>query len=275
MPKTINEIHIIKKQPLPFIIRPKTVVTKPKTAYYTNWHRNIELLSCINGSGTVVLDDKSVILSKGETLIINSNVIHTVTGCIEAPFVYHCLIIDRSFCVSNEIDTDRIRFIAKIRNRKITELMNEVCLIYNGNNEYKSALIRKIVTEILIEICVNHKDTSYDTSVFTNSGIERTNAVLDYIREHYSEKITLDMMAKEIGISKYYLCREFKKITSYSVVEYINRLRCCRACEMINKGMTIREASEKCGFDSLPYFTETFKKYVGLLPSDLKKNSNK
>lgn len=271
---SINEIHFMKKQGLPFIYRPLTVSSDETKTPYTNWHRNIEILNCVEGTGTVMIDNKYHSFSKGDSLIINSNLMHAVSSNNKDKMVHTCLIIDRNFCYENGVDTDRIRFITKIRDYQLNKMIDELLTLYTEERFCTVAKIRKTVMEILILLCSAYTDKSIDTSSFTDSGIERTNSVLNYIREHYSERITLDEMAISIGISKYYLCREFKKITGVSVIEYINKLKCHKAKELLEEGATVSEASVKCGFESLPYFTETFKRHVGFIPSEFKRKRN-
>jgi len=272
--KPINEIHFMNHHQLPFVFRPLTVTDTKKIHPYTNWHRNIEILYCVQGSGKVMIDDKCYTFSEGDSLIINSNQMHTVLGPDNGKMVHTCLIIDRNFCFDNGVDTDRLRFIIKIRDKQLNKLIDELLTLYTEERFCVITKIRKIILDILILLCSAYIDKDIDTSSFTDSGIERTNSVLNYIREHYTERITLENMARTVGISKFYLCREFKKITGVSVTEYINKIRCQRAKELLETGATVSEASEKCGFESLHYFTKTFKRYVGEKPSEFKIKRN-
>ena len=70
-----------------------------------------------------------------------------------------------------------------------------------------------------------------------------------------------------MGISKYYLSREFKSFTGRTIFDTINTFRCADAKHLISKGATVSEAAAACGLENLSYFSRTFKKYVGKLPS--------
>ena len=50
-----------------------------------------------------------------------------------------------------------------------------------------------------------------------------------YLEHHFEQKITLDDMAQFCGLSKYHLCREFKKSTKRTIVEYIRQTRIMNA----------------------------------------------
>ena len=87
------------------------------------------------------------------------------------------------------------------------------------------------------------------------------------------EKITMDDVAKFVNISKYHFCRQFRKETGYTVVGYINLLRCTKAEKLIlHKGFSVSQAAIACGFDNVPYFSRTFGKIMGYLPASCKKS---
>ena len=86
-----------------------------------------------------------------------------------------------------------------------------------------------------------------------------------------SEPLTVDEIADHVKVSKYYFCQEFHKETGYTVVKFINNLR-CREAEKLLRGSeyTVSEIARMCGFENLSYFTRTFKSIVGCTPSALR-----
>jgi len=78
-----------------------------------------------------------------------------------------------------------------------------------------------------------------------------------------------------VGISKFYLCREFKAYTGSSILQTVNLLRCTQAKLLIEGGATVSQAALSCGFDNLSYFSRTFKKLMGALPSRLTVQASK
>ena len=106
-------------------------------------------------------------------------------------------------------------------------------------------------------------------------------------REHYQlampgdspltvkEKISLEDISRSVLCDKYTLCRDFKKYTGQTVFENLNRYRCIKAAELLNDGKSVAEAALLCGFESFSFFTKTFKKYMGSLPSEYKKRQSK
>jgi len=94
-----------------------------------------------------------------------------------------------------------------------------------------------------------------------------------YIEDNYSRKIGLEDVAEHINLSPHYFSRLFKKHIGINFVEYVNRVRIEKAREYItNMDLSLKEVSEKVGFDNLSYFSSVFLKYTGCLPSSFRKS---
>ena len=93
--------------------------------------------------------------------------------------------------------------------------------------------------------------------------------VIFFIQENYDKRITLDQISKEVLTDKYTLCKIFKKLTGQTIFENLNEYRCLKAAEYIAEGKSVSEAANLCGFDNNSFFTKTFKRYIGTLPSKI------
>ena len=90
---------------------------------------------------------------------------------------------------------------------------------------------------------------------------------LSYIHEHISAPLSLEGIASQLYVSKYHLSREFKKHTDQTIFTYLNTLRCRNAEISIRNGQTVTQAALENGFDSLSYFSRTYKRLMGTPPS--------
>ena len=83
------------------------------------------------------------------------------------------------------------------------------------------------------------------------------------------KKLTIDEIADEVGLSKYHFSREFKKVTGLTIVSYINIVRCRNAEKLLIKNeYSVHDIAVKCGYENDSYFSKTFKKHMGMLPSE-------
>lgn len=128
---------------------------------------------------------------------------------------------------------------------------------------------------LLFGVVSTHLTPSAQVSISTpqikDSTYRSVTAAIIYIRKHYDEHLTLDGISKSIFVNKYTLTRIFKEMTGQTVVEYINEYRCKQAARLIRDGCRINESARLCGFSNMSFFTKTFKRYIGKLPSEYKK----
>lgn len=96
-----------------------------------------------------------------------------------------------------------------------------------------------------------------------------------YIGEHLTEKISLDDLAEHINVTTSYLCKQFKKNTGMTIVEYINYHRIQLAKQQLDESPAdkIIDVAYQCGFQSLSQFNRTFQKFVGKSPTGYKKKA--
>lgn len=104
---------------------------------------------------------------------------------------------------------------------------------------------------------------------------EKVIDVIAYIQEHLTEEINVDMLAVHCYVSKYYLMRQFKEATGYSIHQYINEKRIQAARRMILSGMPASKACYECGFQEYSTFARRFKTIVGVAPSKLGEKKTK
>ena len=260
------ETHVIKNPLLPFVFHPSKYGAQ---SIYCglNWHENLEILYCTDGSATIVLDARQYTFAPGTIAIANAYCVHTTMQ--EKELDYHCLIIDKSFCVENGLDTSMMQFREIIREEQAIQAMEAVVHAYQRYNEEDLcavADIRHAVLGLLLTLSKHYlAENGQDQQLFASR--ERVKQVVAYIRNHFAAHISLQDIADAVGISKYHLSREFRKFTGSTVFETINLTRCAEAKTMICQGMPVSEAAFNCGYTNLSYFTRSFKKYIGKKPS--------
>lgn len=98
-------------------------------------------------------------------------------------------------------------------------------------------------------------------------GDEAVKKAQDYIEANYAEKISVDDLAKAVGVSRRNLERRFRKVTFNSIVEYMQRVRIEAAKQTLEKEReNVNEAMYKAGYNDSKAFRTTFKKLTGLSP---------
>lgn len=94
-----------------------------------------------------------------------------------------------------------------------------------------------------------------------------------YFNDHLSEKIYLDTVAEEAGMSKFHFCRTFKDHLGMSPMQFLTISRIERAKMLLHKsGSSITSVVYKVGFNDISEFNRQFKKITGMPPSAFKES---
>lgn len=93
--------------------------------------------------------------------------------------------------------------------------------------------------------------------------------IIEYIRTHYNESITVESLAEQYNYHPTYLTALVKKYTGYPVSSYVNRFRISIAKNIlcVRNTLSIQDIAYMCGFTDDKYFMRLFKKIEGITPT--------
>ena len=258
------ETHEFPNPLLPFIYHPCYHLVGEEVE--TNWHKNIEILCCLQGSGYVRNGSSICDFTENDIVVVNSDTLHTIGS--SKSLKYSCLIIGNGFCADNGLNVENLTFQSVIRDSWMLEELKNIADIhscFDGSRlgavaDYRYAVLA-VLRRLGRDYCVRKATSS---SEMTREHIKKA---ITYIRKNITHKLSLDEIATHAGISKFHLAREFKTVTGNTIVGFINITRCSEAKRLIQKGMSVSSAAYSCGFDNLSYFSRTFRKTTGKNPS--------
>lgn len=252
-----------------------------------NWHEDLEIISLKEGIATVYIGDRIFTAKAGDTVIFNSNLIHSIIPC-DGPVSYDCLIVHPSFTSDNCMDIFSIQFRPFIKNdEKLFLLMEDLRKVFPGphsssftlkeeNRKLKFFLPqRAAILRILSHLYCSHlvsKNVSLSNKT-TNENIKRA---LEFIHANIHRDLSLDEVAEVVGLNSCYFSREFRRVTQITFVSYVNQVRCECAKHYLKKDQfSIAEISKQCGFSDQAYFSRTFLRIEGITPSEYQKRSRR
>lgn len=98
----------------------------------------------------------------------------------------------------------------------------------------------------------------------------------DYIEDNLTERITLDMLAKHLNISKYYYHHIFSKNCNETIKEFITRVKMERSAIylVVNKSISITDIALKYGYNDSSSYNKAFKKFFEVNPTQYRKARN-
>lgn len=94
----------------------------------------------------------------------------------------------------------------------------------------------------------------------------------EYIEQNSEDELSIDLLAKRVGYTKYYLSRRFKEEMGITVNEYINAVRVERAKYLLScTDLTLQEVADQLHFCSRSYFGKIFRSIVGTSATEYRK----
>lgn len=133
----------------------------------------------------------------------------------------------------------------------------------------KDALIKASLSLLLSVFARAYLEFKYENLKFVSER-EAILHCLGYIKNHLSENITLQEMAKRTAMSKSSFCENFRKVSGETFSAYLNRERVEAAAALIKSGKLVFEAAMALGYKDQSTFYRQFKKHFGVSPSEYK-----
>jgi YesN/AraC family two-component response regulator len=94
-----------------------------------------------------------------------------------------------------------------------------------------------------------------------------------FVREHFTEAITLTDVAREAALSRFHFCRLFHREAGVSFREYLHQLRVGRAKTLLaDLHLTVTEVAYAVGFNDLSHFDRTFSRMAGRSPTQYRRS---
>lgn len=149
-------------------------------------------------------------------------------------------------------------------NEELIRLTNRLFQVTLSGDIYKEALADLTLKELMIRIMqvqgllVLEESTSKNGSVFAY--------LKQYIRDHIAEKLSVEKLCAEVGMSKSVLSRSFKTEFGISPMEFVIRERLSYAKKILKQSGIVKEACFSAGFSDVNYFVRLFKQREGITP---------
>ncbi|HCY88192.1 MAG TPA: hypothetical protein DHV36_23850 [Desulfobacteraceae bacterium] len=93
--------------------------------------------------------------------------------------------------------------------------------------------------------------------------------VTDMLQEQFAEPLSLEGLAKEVGLSPWSLLRLFKKQTGVSPYLLQTRLKISHAKDALRQGLSPADTAALCGFTDQSHMTKQFRRWMGVTPGDI------
>ncbi len=254
----------------------------PMGAISFHYHSFYEIIYVLEGEYSSMIEDRTYHMKKGDFLLIDQNVLHK----------YHY--------VEEKHDSSR-RIILWITPRMLSSLSGEdmdLTACFRGKDScacrfpiyYREMLqgyLLKLVTTRLQEsedpgakrvldrgcltlffvylnmLCARKEYLFAKEELVSHPLVEQVSA---YIDGHLTERITVEGLAAQVHMSKYYFLRKFKELTGVTAHAFLVHKRLIKACEALRQGAGVTESWQSAGFSDYTAFLRSFRDTFGVPP---------
>lgn len=237
-------------------------------------HACAELFYVVGGKGQFRIEDQLYPVAADDLVIVNPQVRHTETSLDANPLEYIVLGVDglelmvnndhnREFCIIN------FRQSGSDIQVYLRDMLREI--------EQKAPGYETVCQDLLDILVVRLMRTSDFAAqlVPSESGVSTESAAVHrYIESHFKENITLDDLAEVAHLNKYHLTHIFTREYGVSPIHFLLSLRIQDSCYLLRTtDHSLAQISRITGFSSPSYFSQIFRKYQGMSPTDYRKQN--
>ena len=234
-------------------------------------HDGYEILYVISGEGRYVVEGEEYTMREGTLMLIRPMRYHFVeveSGVLYERYVLHfspsALIPEAAALLDKSEPRDpspagRLYPAAALPSG-LMEAFRRLLAAEEQPSATQDAYARTLLSEIVLLLA----GVATERAPVPSS--ELGARVLHYLNDHLEERVSLDLLARHFFVSKYYLCRAFKRHNGISIHMYVTQKRVMRARRLIEAGEAASAAAYRVGFGDYSAFYRAFVKLTGHSP---------
>lgn len=249
-----------------------------------HWHEELQFVVVKEGTVELRILGNKIKLSKGTGFFINSGVIHEIHAkTLNASFL--CWNIGISL-FDQYIQTTYILPLIQEGNtpyvildplkEKHNRIIQAILMSYDTYVKKEKGFELTVTSQYLICLKELLDELAFHSTNRFPTYDQRVKDILEYIHQHYQEKINLQTLAEIANLSKSEANRLFKKHVGRTPFTYILDYRLERSINLLTgTRSSITDISFECGFSSVSYFIEKFKETFYITPKQFRDQKDK
>jgi len=277
-PKTVKEEYEIVAYPKLNHVRASIVQIVNRN---THIHQALELGLVLEGGAKVHIGGKSFPIQKGSLFFFNANEPHEILADSQAGVRIAYLQVSSAFCREylnsfrnlELLKNDLTGFLTKEQLSELTGLMMDTLSDYMSDEEDDFHALHCIcnICQLYAKLLsyVPYRKITESAYLSRNKKMARLSRITEYINNNYSEKITLETLAKREGVTTTYLSHFVRDNLHMTFQDYISSVRFERALKLLRTTtMCLTDISVVSGFSDVKYLTRMLEKQFGASAKD-------
>jgi AraC-like DNA-binding protein len=262
------------------VLGQRSVKEHSRNALIIHTMKNFEITYILEGTLEWIINDQLIVTRPHDVLITQPN---DKLAILENSFpVSECIFMQVPASSGNHNADLLLKELKKLQVRKISygsdnstpfkRLISE----HENKDNFSEIICTSLVTDILARLI---RQTRCDESMLPGENSMFQKKIINYLEEHLQAEITVGDMAKQMNYSESHFRALFRKVSDLSPVQFLQHLRIETSQRFIREGrLSLTEIAFEVGFNSSQYFSNCFKKQIGLSPREYRtalKKTNK
>ncbi|WP_026559145.1 helix-turn-helix domain-containing protein [Bacillus sp. J37] len=251
-----------------------------------HWHPELEFIYVEKGPINVQVGTKQYRLEEGTGCFIPGEQLHGAYPCGDKPFKLHAVVFSIDLLRSFGYDLiesyylEAIKKFSFIHSMKLTPqtqeermMLKTIASIIEAYSTKETSYELKVKGYLFLLFADIFKKQSWiHNEEVTQKDLTKTELlkkVLQYIDEHYKEKLSVLDLASQVQMSEGHFSRFFRSLVRMTPMEYINTIRINKACILLLKSeRKMLDIAMDVGFQNQSYFIRLFKRQKGCTPKE-------
>ena len=235
-------------------------------------HNHMELFFIVGGKGQFLIEDQLYPVDVNNLVMINPNVTHTEVSLNAQPLEYIVLGIEGMELAANNAANGQFTILDQYESAEVSGCLRNILReMEQKNTGYED--VCQAYMEILIIRLMRSTALSVPAEPQNVSANRQCTAVRRYIDLHFKEALTLEQLAEECHMNKFYLSHAFKREFGISPVNYMISRRIEESKYLLAEtDLSMSQIAQLLGFSSPSYFSQVFHRTMSISPKEYRQS---
>ena len=254
-----------------------------------HWHEEMEITLIKDGTSDYKVGQEVFKANAGDIILIPPYCTHSACEIPGKTMISDSIVFHPDYLGANNQDLSAANYLRPmaegqlqmqevIRNcdagyTEIKETFLRALDCFKNKPPFYEMLLKEKLLHILILLFSYGYIRESGDSHITSGNRRHIKSALEYINDHYSEKISIAEMAQLAGFSESYFMSLFRQYVGMSCIQYVNLYRIQKAAHALEEtAKSVSEIAMIHGFDNISYFNLQFRRTFGMTPREFRSN---